>query len=66
VQKMDEILRCPHCKGDGFKDYGKCDVCNGAGALYRRDGSPATYDDADLFFEEFDELFNGHSRRYDL
>jgi hypothetical protein len=63
---FNKMLRCPHCKGSGFSDEGKCTVCSGVGALYRNDGSPAKHDDAEKFFNDFDELYGGKARLYKL
>jgi RecJ-like exonuclease len=54
----DKIQVCPKCRGNGFNPdgHGMCTVCDGVGALYRGDGAPARYEDADLFFQEYAEM----------
>jgi hypothetical protein len=50
-------IRCTKCRGTGWNTngHGRCDVCDGTGALYTGDGSPATLADADEFFETLQE-----------
>ena len=53
----DKMRVCTRCRGNGWDpDGGVCTVCKGAGALYREDGAPAKYEDADAFFDYYREM----------
>jgi hypothetical protein len=53
----ENIMACPNCKGNGWDPHGGvCEVCQGAGALYRGDASPAKHEDADAFFDYYREM----------
>jgi hypothetical protein len=61
----DQIRVCPNCRGNGYDpNGGLCEVCQGAGALYRGDGAPAKDADAEAFFDDYRERKYGKEARY--
>jgi hypothetical protein len=48
-----DLIKCPRCQGSGWDpDGGECQVCHGARVICASNAVPASYDDADRFFDE--------------
>ena len=61
----DTIRVCTRCRGNGWDPRGgSCHVCDGAGAVYTGDAGPATFKDADDFFDSYRERTEEYPRRF--
>jgi DnaJ-class molecular chaperone len=51
---MKDLVKCPHCKGNGWDpNGGECGVCSGTGVVCHSDLMPASFSEADKFFAEY-------------